>query len=375
MLRRDLVDIVGYLDTAYEKGNYEDDDFCLRARMAGYRLAIVKNSFVYHMGSATFTKNKISHVQYMEQNRRLFYEKAGRIATSRRGLPPAQQTGSRETSVIIRTLNRPLLLQNALISLANQTSQSFEVIVVNDGGEDIAGLLDQFRSAFPIEYIFHPASKGRSASANVGMCQSRGKWIAFLDDDDILYPWHFESLLQAARLSDSKFVYSDHNRVLFLTPALTSPDKLVGAPPWEFKREQLLARNFLPIHTWLFARECIEKVGLIDESLDRLEDYDFLLRMSAAYPFHHLPRVTCEYRYYLHSPNSIYTDVQKSLDALQVIYQRHPTTDAEVIYDRAAVLNTTKNQIDRIEKIKSSIGNGMTEQEAQRQIMKAVVGL
>ena len=170
-------------------------------------------------------------------------------------------------------------------------------------------------------------------------------------------------------------MYGDYNRVLFLTPALTTPDKLVGAAPWEFNREQLLSRNFLPIHTWLFARECIDRVGAIDENIDRLEDYDFLLKMSANYPFHHLRKVTCEYRYYLHSPNSIYTDVQKALDALQQIYNRHPTTDAQAIYDRAITLRATENQIDRIEKIKSSIGNGISEQEAQRQIMQLVIGL
>ena len=377
ILRRDLVDMVGYLDSAYEKGNFEDDDYCVRARMAGYRLAIVKNAFVYHMGSATFTKNKISHSQFMEQNRRLFYEKVGRIATASRLLPASvsSEHTEPEISVVVRTLNRPVLLQKALSSLANQTSQNFEAVVINDGGEDISELVGEFRSFFPIQYVYNETSQGRSASANAGIRHSRGRWIAFLDDDDILYPWHFEALLQAGEQSGCKFVYSDFNRALFLTASFTTPDKLLGADPRDFTRNLLLVQNFFPIHTWLFARECIDKVGLIDKDLDRLEDYDFLLRLSSQYSFHHLPKVTCEYRYYLHSTNSIYTDRHKSLEALKVIYQRYPADAGAVAYERQELIRSVEKQIEKIEEIKNGIGVRYTEQEAQRQIMMLVTGL
>ena len=56
--------------------NYEDDDFCLRARLAGFKLAVANNCFVYHHGSKTFAENKVDHKELMSRNRHYFYAKA-----------------------------------------------------------------------------------------------------------------------------------------------------------------------------------------------------------------------------------------------------------------------------------------------------------
>ncbi len=121
LIRRELFDLIGYLDESYEKGNFEDDDYCLRARMAGYRLAIAKNSFVYHYGSATFKfkANKISHDKWMKVNSEHFYRKTGRISVS--SLPRLSSSSKIEKtiSVILRTKDHPKLLKNAFNSLKN----------------------------------------------------------------------------------------------------------------------------------------------------------------------------------------------------------------------------------------------------------------
>jgi GT2 family glycosyltransferase len=376
LLRRELIDMIGYLDEGYEKGNFEDDDYCLRARMAGYRLAIAGNSFVYHHGSATFTKNRISHSQYMERNRERFYKKVGRIATYNQHLSPPQSVGKNEVSVVIRTKNRPVLLKRALTSMANQTFKDFEVVVVNDGGEDIAGLLNPFGTQFPIRYVRHDTSRGRTAAINAGIKHSRGNWISYLDDDDIVYPWHLETLFQAAQNSKAKFVYSDFNRALFLRGLeITTPDILQGAPPWEYNRRDLLVQNYIPIHTWLHARDCIEKAGLWDETFDRLEDYEFLLRVSANNSFHHLKRVTCEYRYYVESANSIYTDRHKTLDALEKIYRRNPVADPDLLAKRQVVMDASKRQVQRIEEILNQAGSSTPDATTIREIIRVVVGI
>ncbi len=374
LLRHELIDRIGYLDEGYEKGNFEDDDYCLRARMAGYRLAIARNSFVYHHGSATFTKNSISHTRYMESNRNLFYRKAGRIATSSHFLThwPAKKD---DISVIVRTKDRPILLKKALTSLANQTFRQFEVVLVNDGGEDVSEVLSIFGPQFPITYLYNSSSIGRTAAANKAIEHSSGRWISFLDDDDVIYPWHLESLLQATRNNDNKFIYSDYNQALFFELDRHTPDKLVGAPSRDYQRSKLLIQNYIPIHTWLLASECFGQVGLLDETLDRLEDYEFLLRLSKLYNFHHLKKVTCEYRYYLNSANSIYTDRQKSLDALQHIYQLYPFEDTDMMLLRQEVLNTLKNQIQSINDIKKKSETTLSDAVAMRRIIRLVTGM
>jgi len=375
MLRRELIDLVGELDEGYEKGNFEDDDYCLRVRMAGYRLAIARNAFVYHHGSKTFKLNRISHSQHMEKNRVRFYKKAGRIATSTRRFLPVGLEKRDTVSVILRTKDRPLLLRRALTSLANQTFRDFEVVLVNDGGEDVSSLVHSFAAQFSIKYISNEVSNGRTAAVNSGFQNSTGKWISYLDDDDILYPWHLETLFQSAESSKFKFIYSDCNRALFLDENKITPQILMGATPWEYSRKELLIQNYIPIHTWLYARECAEKIGLWDESLDRLEDYEFLLRLSADYPFYHIKKVTCEYRYYVNSANSIYTDRYRTLTAYKKIYQRNPVDDFSTHVRRQEVLNMINAQIREIEEIKGNIGVNISREEAVRNIIRLVAGI
>ena len=376
LIKRELVDIIGYLDESYEKGNYEDDDYCLRARVAGYKLAIAENSFVYHHGSVTFTKNRISHSQYMERNRERFYRKAGRIATYYRYFIPPRLAGKNEVSVIIRTKDRPVSLKRALTSMANQTFKDFEIVLVNDGGEDVTSLLNSFESQIQIKYVPHDVSKGRTAAVNAGIQHSRGQWISYLDDDDIAYPWHLETLFQAAQKTKARFIYSDFNRALFLRELkVTTPDILQGSPSWEFSRRELLVQNYIPIHTWLHHRDCVEKTGLWDETFDRLEDYEFLLRLSKLYDFHHLKKVTCEYRYYLNSANSIYTDRFRTMAALEQIYQRNPVDDYDLRIRRQEILDVITVQIHKIEEIQEQIGISISEDKAIRDIIRLVTGL
>ena len=377
LIRRELIDLIGYLDEGYEKGNFEDDDYCLRARMAGYRLAIAKNSFVYHHGSATFKANRISHSKWMQVNRELFYAKAGRIAVSSLPRLSLPLKVDKTVSVILRTKDRPKLLLNALNSLKNQTYQDFEVVLVNDGGEDVSSLVAFFKTYFPIKYIRHDVCRGRTAAINTGLQNVNGKWIAYLDDDDIFYPWHLESLMQATENNSAKVIYGDYNLALFENCDSLSPIRLKGVPSWNYNRQELLVQNYLPIHSYIHSRECIDKVGLWDESLDRLEDYEFLLRLSASFDFYHVKKVICEYRFYLDSENSITSQGREIyLMALQKIYQKFPVDDPNLIYSRQLVEDGIRKQIKEISEImKNSQGTNINDVDVRKKIFRLVVGI
>jgi GT2 family glycosyltransferase len=376
LIRREVVDLVGYLDEGYIQGNFEDDDYCLRTRMAGYRLAVATNSFVYHHGSATFKESHISHRQWMEVNRSRFYEKVGRIATIVQPRGSSSWEDKDGVSVIIRTKDRPGLLKNALTSLTNQTISNFEVVIVNDGGEDIFSQIQFFESYFPLVYVFHNEPKGRASAINEGVIAARGEWIAFLDDDDILYPWHLETLLRAAETSGTKFVYSDFNRALFANANSFFPIRLIGAPPWEYSQKELLVQNFIPIHTWIHRRECYQEVGPWDEKLDRLEDYEYLLRLSSLYEFKHVRKVTCEYRYYLDVASSITSGRKKYIDALRSIYHKFPVDDSELIRERKSVQDRINIQVDTIRELMGSLkGSPGNVAQVNREIIRLVAGL
>ena len=373
-IKRAVFDLLGYLDLKYEKGNFEDDDYCLRTRMLGYKLAIARNCFVFHYGSATFNLNKISHSEWLEKNKVYFYQKAERISTSLRHFKT--DSSSQSVSIIVRTKNRPKLLVNALTSIVNQTYHNFEVVLVNDGGEDIQAIVQSFSAYYSITYIYNQDSIGRTAAINAGLRAAKGDWIGFLDDDDIIYPWHLELLLDAARQNNASMVYGNHNRVLFQNMEDFIPDKIVEWTPWEFNRNQLLVNNYIPINSYLFRHDLLETVGFWDEDLERLEDYDFLLRLSTVCNFFHVNKVTSEYRFYLDMTNTIFVDRNKNVPTLFLIYQKYPVEEEMIITERQQTLDSLKVQSIIIETLMKKVETKEIDtNSARREIVAITAGI
>ncbi len=74
-MRRDIIDQVGLLDESYGLGFYEDDDYCLRVKKAGFRLVCCEDVFIYHRGSASFSKSPYKSKELLKKNRRLLEKK------------------------------------------------------------------------------------------------------------------------------------------------------------------------------------------------------------------------------------------------------------------------------------------------------------
>lgn len=75
MFRRETLDRVGPFDDRFGPGNFEDDDFCLRARLQGLRLLIVRDAFLHHEGHATFRHLGLDYRQQLQQRRDQFVAK------------------------------------------------------------------------------------------------------------------------------------------------------------------------------------------------------------------------------------------------------------------------------------------------------------
>jgi GT2 family glycosyltransferase len=80
-IKRDVISTVGLLDERFGKGNYEDDDYSLRAYLSGYKLAIAKNTFIYHYGNSSFKANNIDYLKSLETNRKIFLSKWETLTT------------------------------------------------------------------------------------------------------------------------------------------------------------------------------------------------------------------------------------------------------------------------------------------------------
>lgn len=77
MIKRKVVEDIGGLDPLYGIGNFEDDDYCLRAQLAGYKLALAEDVFVHHYGSQSFQKQPQVYGSILQTNEMLFTAKWG----------------------------------------------------------------------------------------------------------------------------------------------------------------------------------------------------------------------------------------------------------------------------------------------------------
>ena len=75
LFRRSLVDQIGLLDESFGTGNFEDDDFCARAALAGYRNVIAGDVFIHHFGSRSFIGNRIDYGSSLTGNRKIYNDK------------------------------------------------------------------------------------------------------------------------------------------------------------------------------------------------------------------------------------------------------------------------------------------------------------
>ena len=199
-------------------------------------------------------------------------------------------------SVIVPTVNRQEFLVRAIKSILNQTYREFEIIVVNDGGEDVGEMLSTIDVGGRIVYLRLPKNHERSYARNMGIRIARGKYIAYLDDDDQFLPEHLETLVTFLEGSDFEVAYTDAFRVVQEQQHGRYVETHRDVPySYEFSRENLLRENYIPILSIMHLRSCLERTGFFDESLNTHEDWDLWIRMSEHTPFRHIKKVTAEF--------------------------------------------------------------------------------
>ncbi len=120
---------------------------------------------------------------------------------------------SKLVSIIIATYNRANLIENTLNSIASQTYQNFECIIIDDGSTDnTAAIVNPIvRSDRRFNYIVRPDTikNGANYSRNYGFSLSKGEYIKFFDSDDIMLSDHIEVCVTALEQGNYDFVVAD----------------------------------------------------------------------------------------------------------------------------------------------------------------------
>lgn len=186
-----------------------------------------------------------------------------------------------KVSVIIPTYNRLPMVQEAVESVLAQDFEDFELIVVDDGSTD--GTAEVIRKyGGRVRLIEHAHNRGVSAARNTGILHSRGKYIAFLDSDDL---WVKGKLrIQVNFLDENpQFLLCYTDEIWIRKGKRVNPMKKHSKySGWIF--EKCLPLCIISPSSAMMRRSLFQKVGLFDEALPVCEDYDFWLRVSVRFP-------------------------------------------------------------------------------------------
>ena len=199
-------------------------------------------------------------------------------------------------SVVI-PVYRPALwmLEAAVESVCQQTYPNWELLLIDDGSHDdsIRGLAQRHAQDDPrIKLLVRDDNGGIAAATNDGIKQSKGDYVAFMDQDDLLTEDALYCIVKSLQSQTPAVLYSDEDRLdedgNHILP-MFKPD---------FNYDLLLGYNYV-CHLLVVSREALKRVKGLGNGCEGCQDHDLLLRLTEHYPagdFQHIPRVLYHWR-------------------------------------------------------------------------------
>lgn len=211
------------------------------------------------------------------------------------GAPPGPAPA---ISVIMPHYNRAEFLEEAVRSALDQTRSDLEIVIANDGGNRDCEAIIENIGLEKIRYLYIEHG-GQSVALNAALAHARGRYIAYLDDDDIYYPKHVETLAEYLDARPDAMVAFAHavraEQTFSNGKWIVTERKIVNREP--YNRERMLRSNRMTApHVVMHRREAIDAVGGFHEGLMAAKDWDLWLRIGAQYEFHRVDEVTSEHR-------------------------------------------------------------------------------
>lgn len=190
--------------------------------------------------------------------------------------------------MIIPTYNRADFIGKTIASVLNQDFEDFELIIVDDGSTDNTAEVVAKISDNRISY-YQKENAERGAARNYGAKKANGKYLNFLDSDDLFYKNHLSTAYNIIQKEDVSLLALHYD--LRVKGKIESADYL---PAKKIVNEALIkVGNFLScnavfIHNQIFKENKFNE----DRALAGSEDYELWLRLAARYPFNYYPQIT-----------------------------------------------------------------------------------
>ena len=195
LIKRGVFDAIGELDEQFGLGMFDDDDLCLRARRAGFDLAVAHDLFVHHFGSRTFAGEGIDAESLLRENGKRFRAKWGENTPVGRSFtlhawdtnaPRAVRRFKVSLTMIVRNEehNLPACLESA-------RGLFDEIVVADTGSEDRTRAIALEYGAKLVEF---PWIDDFAAARNAALAGATGDYAFWLDADDRIEPGEYTKL-------------------------------------------------------------------------------------------------------------------------------------------------------------------------------------
>lgn len=190
-------------------------------------------------------------------------------------------------SVVITTKDRLSYLERALLSILNSTKLPSEIIIVNDGGA-IPTFTDVSNSGVDIVFLNFNESRGANYCRNQGIIKANNDKVFLLDDDDSVTSSSFESRMKVTEKNKNfGIVFTGINIILS-----SNLEKVVRVVPpkdsYDYYKSLFINGNVIgSTSRVLLSKKAFQNVGMFDENLKSLQDYELWLRIAEIFSVHH----------------------------------------------------------------------------------------
>jgi glycosyltransferase involved in cell wall biosynthesis len=198
-------------------------------------------------------------------------------------------------SVVIASYNCGRFLAGAIESVLAQTFTDHEITIVDDGStDDTERVIQPYRLDARFRYL-RTDHFGQPAAKNVGIRRARGRYVAFLDADDLWLPTKLEKQVELFERSRTELgvVYC---RRRWIDEGGRELDREERQPQRGDVLARLFHRPFICFSSSMIRRTVLDDVGLFDESIPMAIDYDLWLRIGLKYHFDYVDERLVMYR-------------------------------------------------------------------------------
>lgn len=222
-------------------------------------------------------------------------------------------------SIIMLVWNRAGIVGRAIESVLRQTYRDFELVIIDDGSIDgLDGVVKPYLSSGQITFL-QTAHRGVSAARNHGIRSSEGRFIAYLDSDNV---WHRDYLSRMnAVMSTGEYdgAYCLARRFEKGRNGDLVENGLVGR---DFSFRDLLKENYIDLNTFVHTRRMIDLKGGFDETLKRLIDWDLIIRVAGWGRIKFVPEILVDY--YLQAMENAISLTEDFDVHLKAVQSRYP---------------------------------------------------